>query len=112
VTRRGSTLVLVVSLALSGCSALEVGKHQADPLVVVLFDVSKSTSDPEVRARYLTTFERVLDHVVAEHGTIVGDVVDDNPLAHSTYPISATFDACDAFADNRLECDARATRLR
>lgn len=111
-TQRGLTFVLVASLALSGCSALHVGMHQPGPLVVVLFDVSKSTSDPEVRARYLTTFERVLDDVVAEHGSIVGDVVDDNPLAHSSYPVSATFDACDAFTDNRLECDARSTRLR
>ncbi|MFN8234124.1 MAG: hypothetical protein U0V56_11885 [Actinomycetota bacterium] len=78
----------------------------------MLFDVSRSTDDPDVRAGYLATFERVLDHAVAEHGTVVGDVIDENPLAHSTYPIDATFSACDPLTDNRLKCDAEAGEER
>ena len=27
----------------------------------------------------------------ASHGTFVGDVIDDDPLAHSTFPMSTTF---------------------
>ncbi len=111
---RRSLAVLLCLLALTGCSAVRAvtGSGQPGPLVVVLFDVSRSTNDPAVRARYLAAFERVLDHVVAEHGTIVGDVIDDDPLAHSTYPIDATFAACDAFTDNKLVCDAGITRTR
>jgi len=112
VNRRIASALVASSLALGGCSALNAGPHEGPPLVVVLFDVSRSTNDPAVRARYLAAFERVLDHVVATHGTIVGDVIDDDPLAHSTYPIDATFAACDAFTDNRLVCDARTTRSR
>lgn len=102
-------LALVASIALAGCAAVRAatGSGGPGPLVVVLFDVSRSTSDPVVRARYLDAFERVLDDVVAQHGTIVGDVIDDDPLAHSSYPISASFDACDPLTDNRLACDAR-----
>jgi hypothetical protein len=112
VSRRVAAAIVAGCFALSGCGALHVGSREAAPLVVVLFDVSRSTSDPEVRARYLSTFERVLDTVASEHGTIVGDVIDDDPLAHSTYPIDTTFEACDAFTDNKLVCDARTARAR
>ena len=33
-------------------------------------------------------------------------VIDDNPLAHSSYPIDATFEACNPLTDNRLTCEA------
>ena len=85
---------------------------QPGPLVVVLFDVSRSTDDPDVRARYLTTFETVLDQVASTHGTVVGDVIDDDPLAHSTFAISAAFEACDPLTQNRLVCDAGSARTR
>jgi len=100
-------------LALTGCSAVRAatGGEPARPLVVVLFDVSRSTDDPDVRERYLTTFETVLDHVAATHGTVVGDVIDDDPLAHSTFPIAAAFEGC-PLSENRLECDARTAKMR
>ena len=75
---------------------------------MVLFDVSGSTRDDAIRARYLDAFERVVDASAAANGTVVGDVIDENPLAHSTYPIDGTFEACDPLTDNRLVCDARA----
>ena len=111
-SRRIPSFMLAALLALTGCTALNPGSHQAPPLSVVLFDVSQSTRDPSVRARYLSAFERVLDYVVAEHGTLLGDVIDDNPLAHSSFPIDATFSGCDPLTDNPLECDARTSRLR
>jgi hypothetical protein len=112
--RRSIALALVASVALTGCAAVRAatGGAGTGPLVVVLFDVSHSTSDPAVRARYLDAFQRVLDDVAARHGTVVGDVIDDDPLAHSTYPIAASFDACDPLTDNRLACDARDGRTR
>ncbi len=81
-------LLAVSLLTGTGCAALSraAGRDQARPLVVVLLDVSRSTHDAEVRARYLDAFARVLDDVEAEHGTVVADVIDDNPLAHSTLP--------------------------
>jgi hypothetical protein len=108
---RVAVAALTTVLILSGCAA----RHQdavERPLVVVLFDVSKSTRDPEIRDRYLSAFSQVVDAVEAEHGRVVGDVIDDNPLAHSSYPIDATFEACDPLTDNKLECDARSTTTR
>ena len=106
--------MVLACVALAGCSAVRAatGGGPAGPLVVVLFDVSWSTDDADVRARYLTTFEAVLDHVAAAHGTVVGDVIDDDPLAHSSFPISATFETCDPLTDNRLACDAETGRTR
>jgi len=111
---RSVVAALLAVGALTGCQAVRAatGGGQPGPLVVVLFDVSRSTADADVRARYLSTFETVLDHVAATHGTVVGDVIDDDPLAHSSFPISATFDACDPLTDNRLACDAADARTR
>ncbi len=101
-------------LALTGCSALSRASDRgaSRPLSVVLLDVSRSTRSPQVRAHYLDAVQRTLDAVIAEHGTIVADVIDENPLAHSTFPIDATFDACNAFTDNRLACEARTAQQR
>jgi hypothetical protein len=82
----------------------------AGPLTVVLFDVSRSTDDPAIRARYAQAFDEVLQATVAAHGTVIGDVIDDNPLAHSTYPIDETFAPCDPLTDNQLACDGQATQ--
>jgi hypothetical protein len=108
----GLAAALIVGLALPGCSGHQGTDSDARPLVMVLFDVSKSTQDPAIRERYLRSFERVVDVVASEHGTVVGDVIDENPLAHSSYPIDATFESCDPLRDNKLVCDARAAKLR
>jgi hypothetical protein len=113
---RVAVALALLPLLAASCSAVRAATGADDgvgaPLTVVLFDVSRSTDDPDVRAGYLATFERVLDHAVAEHGTVVADVIDDNPLAHATYPIAVTFDACDPLTDNRLACDAEAGESR
>jgi len=111
--KRVAAMALVLC-ALTGCQAVRAatGGDVPGPVVVVLFDVSRSTDDPEVRARYLATFETVLDHAIATHGSVVGDVIDDDPLAHSTFPISTTFEACDPISQNQLVCDAATARTR
>ena len=108
----GLAAALIVGLALPGCSGHQGTDSDARPLVMVLFDVSKSTQAPAIRERYLSSFERVVDAVASEHGTVVGDVIDENPLAHSSYPIDATFESCDPLRDNRLVGDARTATLR
>jgi hypothetical protein len=109
---RGVAAVIVLALLSGGCSAVAEGSEEAGPLVVALFDVSGSTDSDEIRAGYLEAFGRVLDVVDERDGTVIADVIDENPLAHSTYPVSATFEACDALTDNRLTCDAEARQTR
>ena len=108
--RRAVTLALVAGFALVGCS--RGSGDAARPLTVVLFDVSGSTRDDAIRARYLAAFEQVVDATAAEHGTVVGDVIDENPLAHSTYPIDGSFDSCDPLTENKLVCEAKANQTR
>jgi hypothetical protein len=76
--------------------------------VVVLFDVSQSTRD--VRGGYLDAFDQVLTFASQHEGRVVADVIDDNPLAHSTYPIDVGFDGCSAFTENPLTCEAETRR--
>ena len=102
---RGVAAVIVLSLLAGACSAVAKGSEESGPLVVVLFDVSGSTDSDEIRAGYLETFGRVLDFADEHDGTVIADVVDENPLAHSTYPVNATFEACNALTDNQLTCD-------
>jgi hypothetical protein len=104
--------LLAASFVLTGCSLVHHDDAEARPLTVVLFDVSRSTRDPDIRARYLAAFGQVVDAAASAHGTVVGDVIDDNPLAHSTYPIDGTFAACDPLTDNKLMCDAAARDTR
>jgi len=104
-------LAAAAALMLSGCSMFERARAAdaaGGPLTVVLFDVSRSTEDPTIRARYAQAFDEVLRATEAQHGTVVGDVIDDNPLAHSSYPIDVTFEGCDPLTDNQLTCEARA----
>jgi hypothetical protein len=72
---------------------------------VVLFDVSNSTRDEGVRARYDETFGMVLEHVRDAGGVLGADVVDANPLVHGELPINERFEPC-TIADNSLDCQA------
>src|SRR6478736_677284 len=81
---RAASLVIALAVGLGAAGCSNHGGSSADasrPLVVVLFDVSRSTQGPAIRQRYLSSFARVVNAVEAEHGTVVGDVIDDNPLA-------------------------------
>lgn len=104
-------LVLIAALLGAGCSN-RADAGAAGPLVVVLFDVSQSTRAPEVRDRYAEAFDRVLAYAADADGRVIADVIDENPLAHSSYPIDVAFSSCDAFTENPLVCDAEATKLR
>jgi len=97
----------VASLALTGCGSASAEDQGDGPLIIVLFDVSQSTRD--VRDRYVEAFDRVLAYAAEHRGHVVADVIDDNPLAHSAYPIDVTFDGCSLLTENPLTCDAEAT---
>lgn len=88
-----SSLLLAGLVAIacgSGCERLR--PEPPDPpeaaVVFCLFDISGSTSSPQVRQRYMTEFEKLLDAL--EGGdAVVGDLITGNSLATATYPINA-----------------------
>lgn len=102
--------LIVTTLTLTACQAANAEHDVSGPLIVVLFDVSKSTRD--VRGGYLDAFDQVLTYAAEHEGRVVGDLIDANPLAHSTYPIDVTFDGCSALTENPLVCDAESSRLQ
>lgn len=96
-------LALVAGTLLSGCGPIQAAMNPPEDATVVLFDVSRSTDDLEIRDRYIDAFESVVKVVEENGGHIAADVIDDNPLAHSTFTIKKKVDACGMF-DNSLEC--------
>ena len=108
--RAALALALVAGFALTGCS--RGGKDEARPLdrgaVRRVGEHARRRRSGAVPGRVRAGGRRV----AAANGTVVGDVIDENPLAHSTYPIDGTFEACDPLTDNRLVCDARAQNVR
>lgn len=104
------TFAALALLTLPACGAAGAGTAGDGPLVVVLFDVSQSTRD--ARTGYVDAFERVLADAAVRRGHVVADVIDENPLAHSTYPIDVTFDGCDPLTENPLVCEAETSARR
>lgn len=93
-----SVFVLLLS---AGC-----GKPAPARVTVVLFDLSASTSAEAIRQQYLTDFGKVLGAMTAG-GAIAADIIDDNPLAHSSYPINETFERYQPMKENKLDYDRR-----
>jgi hypothetical protein len=102
-------VVLTVGAALiaSGCG----GKPAQTNVTVVLFHVTGSTYKGNVRAQYLADFGKVLRGLVPG-SILVADVIDDNPLAHSSYPIDVTFDRFNPMSENKLDFERRSRQQK
>ena len=94
------TAALVLALGAAACTTPAEGSRSA---TVVLFDVSNSTRDEAVRARYDQTFGLVLEHLREAGGVLGADIIDSNPLVHGALPINETFERC-TIGDNSLDC--------
>src|SRR3989442_9671219 len=96
------------TLALWGCK----GKENVPKTEFVLFDLSASTATPEVRARYVADFERLLANVNGGDILVV-DRINSNPLAQSTFPVNETFkrmnpwlETCSSGERNQKDCES------
>ena len=106
--RRLPGLLVVAALA---CACTQVGAAPDTPqrAVMVLFDISDSTAGATIRNRYLETFSRVLDFA-SQGGILAADVIDSNPLAHSTFPVIERFRPYDPLTENSLTHRAKVGR--
>lgn len=91
--------------------AAACGEKSSGRVTMVLFDLSGSTGAEAIRQQYIKDFAKVIA-TVADGGVIAGDIIDDNPLAHSSYPINETFDRYDPLKENRLDYDRRIRQKR
>jgi len=49
---------------------------------------------------------------VANGGVIAADIIDDNPVAHSTFPINESFDRYEPMKENKLDYERRIKQQR
>ncbi|HET6948291.1 MAG TPA: hypothetical protein VFJ45_10825 [bacterium] len=104
--RRALALSALLTLLAAGC-----GTKASTRVMVVLFDLSASTGADAIRQQYLSDFSKVLDGVTAG-GRVAADIIDENPLAHSTFPINVSFDRYDPLKENKLSYDRRIREQR
>lgn len=105
--------LLVLVVAVASCTA-SAGESRSSA-TVVLFDVSNSTQNEAVRARYDDTFGKVLAYLREAGGELGADIIDSNPMVHGALPVNETFAPC-TITDNSLDCrkalDEQETRVR
>src|SRR2546422_6646855 len=103
--------VLILSALLLLVAAGSGGKPAQGRVTTVLFDLSESTSAQAIRQQYMRDFTKILD-TVASGGVIAADIIDDNPLAHSTFPINESFDRYEPLKENKLDYERRGHQKR
>lgn len=106
--RRVPLLALFLVFAAAGCGGNSA--HNTH-VTTVLFDLSGSTSPQAIRQQYLKDFSKILDRV-ANGGVVAADIIDDNPLAHSTFPINESFDRYEPMKENKLDYERRIKQQR
>jgi hypothetical protein len=103
--------LLVPSVLLLAAAACGSGSAAQARVAVALFDLSGSTNVEAIKQQYIKDFIKVLD-AVSTGGVLAADIIDDNPLAHSTYPINESFDRYDPLKENRLDYQRRIRQKR
>lgn len=98
--------VFIVFVA-AGCG----GKSAPARVTMVLFDLTATTNSGSIRQQYLKDFSKVLNDAAAG-GVITADIIDDNPLAHSSFLINESFDAYEPLKENKLDYDRRIRQKR
>jgi hypothetical protein len=99
-TRRLVTMVTVatlVALPLSSCRS----RPQPQAVTVALVDLTRSTTSS--RSSTLRDFQVLADQVASEHGRLLVDVIDDNPLAHARMVIDQSFRVPEARGNRLVE---------
>ena len=86
---RLGALLTLIAFGAAACASdpFEVAECKPKAAVVALFDISPSTDDEAIRQRYSEAFSAVVEGSEGEW-QIAADLIDDNPLAHSTFPVN------------------------
>lgn len=93
-------LIIATMAFFSGCR--NAGEDIQHKIVLVLFDVSPSTSNKSIKDRYSAGFRKVLEGI-NPGDILVCDGVGGNPLAESDFPVLEKFPVYDPLKDNRLK---------
>jgi class 3 adenylate cyclase len=96
----------LAALSLSSCNS----EPQPQPVTVLFVDLTRSTAHSKTST--LADFQAVLDQVASEHGRLLVDIVDANPMAHARIAIDQTFSVPEAQGNRLLERKKLAERRR
>lgn len=96
---RGIALPLAVlaMLLLTSCRS----EQQPQPVTVVFIDLTGSTTT--AKASMQQDFRVVADRVAAEHGRLLVDAIDENPLAHARVLVDQSFGVPEAQGNRLVE---------
>ncbi len=92
---------LLLAGMLTSCASKHAAPASAPSVVFTLFDISGSTNAPRIRQYYYHDFLSIV-HELSDGDMIMGDVITDDSLATSTYPIHQTLPAYDMWRFSRL----------
>lgn len=112
-----ATMLAVALLAVAGCQSRgkPAAKTAAGPScgIVVLFDISGSTSAPAIRQRYYNDLHDKILYTSDQGGktvpalaggeVIMGDVITHNTLATASFPINQSFPVYNTWRTNPLQ---------
>jgi hypothetical protein len=111
--------LIICLLILGGCNGAKTGVETASSptptasptpaaasgengkVVMALFDLSQSTQNSAMRQKYYESFQRILEKV-GGGDILVADLITDDPLSQSSFPINETLAAFDPGTDNEL----------
>jgi hypothetical protein len=103
------TIALLSFAMVPACGRVnDATNRPPDSATMVLLDVSRSTNSNDIADRYLDNFDLVLGEsdAIGDGGThLAADIIDNNPIAHATFPIREDFSPCGPF-DNSRDCEA------
>lgn len=111
--RLGVKIILIAAFSLIvswiGCSHCFA---ESNKVVMVLFDLSGSTANDRTRRAYLKDFRTILDIVdvrenilgsfIKPGDVLMADIISDNSVGQSSFPIQKEFPRFSTWQDNRL----------
>ena len=92
---------LLLAGMLTSCAGHHAAPVPASSVVFTLFDISGSTDAPRIRQFYYHDFLSIV-HELSDGDMIMGDVITDDSLATSTYPIRQSLPHYDMWRYSRL----------
>jgi hypothetical protein len=106
-------ILLILLMATASCFGSPGSQAACEPdtSALLLFDVSRSTVNPEVREGYLEDFDKVMESA-SDRWEVGADRIDENPLAHSEFPVDVCIPAFDAFEGDPLTHEEQVQRIR
>jgi len=99
-------IIFVIFVSFYSCQ-----KTKSSKIVFVLFDLSASTKQPEIRKRYFNDFNKILAQM-GSGDRLIADCITEDPMAQSNFPINTEFKSFNVISGNKLKFDAAEKKVK